>query len=187
MIPDQAEVYRSLYGAWRLACQDQRGMLLFNLSVEGFWRSFFAAVLVAPAYALLIAERLAGREETLELGRVILVQGVAYLLSWAAFPIVALALTPMLGLGSHYSALIIAANWAAVLQVGVFLAALIVSLVLSEGVGHFLLMLVTMAILYYQWFVFRTSLETTGLTAFALLLVDLILTTSINVIADGYM
>jgi hypothetical protein len=187
MIPDQAEVYRSLYGAYRLARLDPRGMLLFNLTFEGFWRSFFAAVLVAPAYAILIAERLAGREETLDLGRVILVQGGAYVLSWAAFPIAAIVLTRMLGLGSHYSALIIAANWAAVLQVGVFFAALVVSLVLSNGLGNFLLMVVTFAILFYQWFIFRTALETTGGTALALLMVDLILNTAINVTADRFM
>jgi hypothetical protein len=187
MIPDQEEVYRSLYGAYRLARLDPRGMTLFNLTFEGFWRSFFAAVLVAPAYAILVAERLAGREETLDLGWVILVQSGAYVLGWAAFPVVAIVLTRMLGLGSHYSALIIAANWAAVLQVGVFLAVLVLSLVLSGGLGAFLLMATTLAILLYQWFVYRTALETTGGTALALLLVDLILNTAINMTADRFM
>ena len=48
MIPDQQEVIRSIYGAWRLPWLDRSGMGHFNLSVDGFWRSFFAAVLVAP-------------------------------------------------------------------------------------------------------------------------------------------
>ena len=58
MMPDRQEVASSLYGAWRLACLDESGMGYFNISVEGFWRSFFAAVLLAPVYMLAIGQSL---------------------------------------------------------------------------------------------------------------------------------
>ena len=48
-MPDRQEVLSALYGAYRLAWFDVSGMTFLNLTVEGFWRSFFAAVLVAPA------------------------------------------------------------------------------------------------------------------------------------------
>jgi hypothetical protein len=53
-MPSYAEIQRALQGAWLLARGDTRGMGLFDLSVEGFWRSFAAALLAAPAYVLVL-------------------------------------------------------------------------------------------------------------------------------------
>ncbi len=46
------EAIVSLYGAWRLARLDRRGFEVFDQTPAGAIRSFFAAVLVAPMYAL---------------------------------------------------------------------------------------------------------------------------------------
>jgi hypothetical protein len=184
MIPDKEEVIRSLYGAYRLAWLDRSGMGHFNLSVEGFWRSFFAAVLVAPGYALLVAQELLARPETVSLPWAVLVEAVAYVVGWAAFPLVAIVLTQLLDLSRNYAALIIAANWAAVMQIAVFLAAVAVGLVLPP-LGGLAAMLATGAILFYQWFVIRTALDTTGGIAVAVLLVDLLLTGAVNFGAES--
>ncbi len=186
-MPDRKEVLHSLYGAYRLAFLDQSGMRHFNLSVDGFWRSFFAAVLVAPGFALLVAEKLDARPGPLDLGWAALVQIVAYGLSWAAFPLAAVLLTQLLGLSRNYVALIIALNWASVLQVGVFLSALMLELMMPGLVDGLILLLVTGAILFYQWFVTRAALETTGGIALLLVLVDLILNTAINLSAERLM
>jgi hypothetical protein len=186
-MPDRREVFESLYGAWRLAFLDQSGMSYFNLSFEGFWRSFFAAVLVAPAFAVLVAQKLAGRPGPLDLGWATLVQALAYALSWAAFPLAALVLTQLLGLGRNYVALIVALNWATVLQVGVFLAALMVELAAPGSLDGLILLLVTGAILFYQWFVTRAALQSTGGVALLLVLVDLVLNTAINLSAEHLM
>ena len=73
LMPDRAEVLRSLYGAYRLAFLDQSGMAHFNLSVDGFWRSFFAAVLVAPGFAVLVVQKLVARPEPFDPGWAMLV------------------------------------------------------------------------------------------------------------------
>ena len=184
MIPDQAEVLRSLYGAWRLARMDISGMQHFNLSVEGFWRSFFAAIIVAPGYALLVVQRMLDREDGYDPGSTVIVESIAYLAAWAAFPLVAVVLTQLLGLGRHYVELIIAVNWAAVLQVAAFLAAVALGFLLPEGIGALLLAIVTVALMLYQWFVMRTALRTTGGIALVLVLIDLLLSTVINLSAD---
>ena len=57
MIPTAGETLRALYGAYRLARLDAGGMAYFDSSIGGFWRSFFAAVLVVPFYALLLVMR----------------------------------------------------------------------------------------------------------------------------------
>jgi hypothetical protein len=184
MIPDRAEVLRSLYGAWRLARADVTGMQHFNFSVEGFWRSFFAAIIVAPGYALLVVQRTLDREEGYELGSTVVVESIAYLAAWAAFPLAAVVLTQLLGLGRHYVELIVAVNWSAVLQIAAFLAAVALSLILPEGLGALLLAAVTGTLMLYQWFVMRTALQTTGGVALALVLVDLLLSAVINLSAD---
>jgi hypothetical protein len=196
-MPGREEVLRSLYGAWRLARLDRAGMTHFNLTIEGFWRSFFAAVLVAPGYAILVAQKLAERSEvvpedlpsaaatqTADLGWVLLVQTLAYLIGWAAFPLAAAVLTWFLNLGRNYVALIVAANWAAVIQIGLFLSALVLTFVLPGPLAGLLVTAVTVSILFYQWFVTRTALETTGGIALALVLVDLLLNTVINLSAE---
>lgn len=53
-MPKFSEIATALYGAYRLARLDPQGMQYFDLSIGGFWRSFFAAVLMAPFFALLI-------------------------------------------------------------------------------------------------------------------------------------
>jgi hypothetical protein len=56
--------------------------------------------------------------------------------------------------------------------------------VLPEILGTLVMTLTTGAILVYQWFVIRTALETTGGIALMLLLIDLIITSMINMGAD---
>ena len=40
------EVLLSLYGVWRLFLRDPRGIEWLDVSIEGFWKSFFCAVVV---------------------------------------------------------------------------------------------------------------------------------------------
>ena len=56
-MPSYAEIQRSVQAAWLLARGDTRGMALFDLSLEGFWKSFAAALLVAPAYAIVLLDQ----------------------------------------------------------------------------------------------------------------------------------
>ncbi|MER8604599.1 transporter, partial [Mesorhizobium sp. M1233] len=43
------ETYASLAGAWRLMLGKADGFRLLDLSADGFWNSFFAIVVAAPA------------------------------------------------------------------------------------------------------------------------------------------
>ena len=53
MIPTVREIQSSLYGAWLLFKLDPRGLEFFEDSIPAFWRSFFAAVIVLPGFAML--------------------------------------------------------------------------------------------------------------------------------------
>ncbi len=78
------EIARGIRGAVLLARFDARGMEYFDLSVEGFWDSFFGAVLAAPIaiYWLVIGFP----ESTASTGWVIAVEVVRYLIGWIWFP-----------------------------------------------------------------------------------------------------
>lgn len=183
-MPDRAEVASALYGAYRLAWFDPTGMAHFNLTFDGFWRSFFAAVLVAPAYAILVGLQVAAEPEAVDLGLVVVTESIGYVLAWAAFPLVAIVLTRVLGLDRHYVALIVALNWTAVLQTVLFMIVVLVGPMLPAALGTLLITLMTGAILLYQGFVIRSALETTTGIALMLLLVDLVVTALINIGTD---
>mgnify|MGYP006888959685 CR=1 FL=1 len=88
-MPSYAEIRRSVEAAWLLARGDQRGMALFDLSVDGFWHSFAAALLVAPAYALVLADQYAHLGWPESPWWTILAEAISYLSGWVAFPIAA--------------------------------------------------------------------------------------------------
>jgi hypothetical protein len=197
-MPGREEIVHSLIGAWRLARLDPQGMNQFDLSFTGFWHSFFAALLVAPGYAILVAQRFSTStpnapeappsvvafESQSGIGWIILVQAVSYLVSWAAFPVLAGVITWILNLSRNYVALIVAANWAAVIQICAFLIAVLLGAAFPRGLASLIITVVTMGILFYQWFVTRTALQTTAGIALALVLANLLVNTAINLTAD---
>ena len=72
----------------------------------------------------------------------------------------------------------------AVLQTALFVGMVLLGAFLPRGLGTLLVTLTTGAILVYQWFVIRTALQTTGGVALMLLLVDLVITSTVNIGAD---
>ncbi|SFF35207.1 hypothetical protein SAMN05216566_10911 [Aureimonas phyllosphaerae] len=51
-LPTLPEIGRYFTGAWRLMAGDRRGLDRFDLSADGFWRSFAALVVALPPTAL---------------------------------------------------------------------------------------------------------------------------------------
>lgn len=59
MLPSSLEVAQSLRGSWRLMDEGEQALKDFNISSDGFVKSFAAIILTAPAFiAILAAERL---------------------------------------------------------------------------------------------------------------------------------
>ncbi|MCZ6467897.1 MAG: hypothetical protein O6829_11555, partial [Alphaproteobacteria bacterium] len=115
------EAATSLYGAYRLARFDARGMTYFETSLAGFWRSFYAAVIVAPVFAVLLAMRYAAGGEATDEVRFASVEAIAYVIAWVAFPLVMVSLARLLDREERYLGYIVAYNWASVLQNGLYL------------------------------------------------------------------
>src|SRR5437868_4845906 len=92
------EVQLAMTGALRLARGDRGGLSCFDRSIDGFWRSFRAAVIAYPLYLVLLSMRVTVVEWQRSGGLVIAtVETIAYVTAWAAFPLIMLAVTRRLG------------------------------------------------------------------------------------------
>lgn len=168
------EASYSLFGAWRLAHLDPRGMEYFDVSVEGFWRSFWAAAIAGPIYAVVIALKLARQEIELDVLRFLLIEAIGYVILWTAYPLAAWYLIAALGRSNRYTGYIVALNWANVVQFALTLP--VVTLIAADGLpaplAGILRLAVLAAVLYYHYFIARTALEVDAPVAVGLVFTD---------------
>ncbi len=181
------DVAYSVFGAYRLARFDPTGLDYIDRTADGALKSFYAAVIVLPAYALLLGLRLADQGVEASLMHIVLVEAIAYVVNWTAFPLVLYRVAAMLNRPERYAGAVAANNWAAVVQMGAYLPAVVLGKlgVLPEGLDNGLVLGVMMAMLVYQWFVLRTALEVSGIAAAALVMLDLFLSAMIGDFADN--
>lgn len=178
------ELVASLYGAYRLARFDPRGLEFFDGSPAGARRSFFAAAIVAPFYALMLAVGHPGNGDIDPL-RIGVVETIAYVLSWVAYPVLVEWLTRLLGCRKRFEKYLAAYNWSMVLQNAVVLpTAVLVGLgVLPMQVGQVLWFCIFLLILLYVGFIARAALEVTPATTAGLVLLDVLLSALIDGVA----
>ncbi|MCV3206401.1 transporter [Mesorhizobium sp. YC-39] len=129
------ETYASLAGAWRLMLGKADGLRQLDLSADGFWNSFFAIVVAAPALVVGwvgIANEIgdpnafAGRFSMLI--RLATVDVGAWVL-----PLVGLALVaPRAGIGSRFVHYVVASNWASAIIAWLMLPSALIRLFLSS-------------------------------------------------------
>lgn len=170
-----AEIQRSLIGAWLLAQRDPRAFDWFDLTVEGFWRSFLAAVVAAPLYLFLAVHEYQLIGWPADPLWTAVVRTLSYVADWLLFPVVALALVRLLDLGHRYVVYIVANNWATVLQLLAFAVTVALAGLLPEAVGPILVLATLVLVLIYRWMVARQALAASGAVASAFVLVDIVL------------
>ncbi len=153
----------ALTGAFRLARFDRGGLDQIDRTPEGALASFLAAVLVLPAYALLLAIRLWGQVDT-PLLQLLTVESITYVVSWTAFPLALHRIVTLMGKADRYPGAVAAYNWSAVIQMAVYLPVMVLSAtgLLPSFLTDGLVFGVMMAMLTYQWFVLRTALDLSG-------------------------
>ncbi|TVR99964.1 MAG: hypothetical protein EA406_01710 [Rhodospirillales bacterium] len=183
-----AEAATSLYGAWRLAHLDTGGMAYFNVSVTGFWRSFLAAVLVAPLFALLLSVVYPGLEDPPDVARFASAESIGYVIAWVTYPLVMAWMTKRLGCWDRFIGYIVAYNWAAVLQNALFIPVNIlwISGMIPPEAGFLVWLAAFAAILIYLWFIARTALGVAPLAASGIVALDILLSLLVSIITKGF-
>ena len=169
------EIAAGLQGAGRLAVRDTSGLGFMNATLQGFWRSFVALFLAYPAYLILVINR-PGAERAGQFD-VLLVETIAYVIGWLAFPVVMVHITDLLGRGERFLGYIVAVNWCNVIQAWLIasIALLGAANALPQGLARFLSALAFLWTLSFQWFVARAGLAVNGLTAAAVVALDVVL------------
>jgi hypothetical protein len=172
------EAIHALQGIGRLVRFDRGGLTYFDRSIQGFWRSFGVAFLVAPPYALLIPQRLEMIKPTIGWAEIMTVQILFYIVGWFLYPVVAFELCRWLKRPSEYPGYIVVYNWSAVpfvlMQLALWLPAL--SGTASAETSEMLVTIWYYVFQVYLWFVAREALRIDGLTAVALVFADHVLT-----------
>ena len=180
------EVLLSLYGAWRLFLRDPRGIEWLDDSVEGYWKSFFCAVVVLPAFVIWISMRNSGLEGVGFI-RIVTVEGIEYVIQWVSWPLIMAYIAPAIGRDDKYISYIVAFNWSAGVYVCIYLIVIGIKLTgIVSGGGLALIGLVAViAILTYHWYVARVALEVSGGVAAALVAGEFLLAHMIDAVGQN--
>jgi hypothetical protein len=150
------EAKQSIRGVVRIAKLDPDALEDFNLSIEGYWRSFFAALLLLPLFV--IAEMQTGNtgvaaKVTVE--RRVLIEAINYPLAWALWPLLSFYLVKGLGREDKYLAYI----------TGSMLLLTILLGLIAPGSGGLLLLMLYVLILVYECWIARSILGVPWLQA----------------------
>ena len=183
-LPSIREIAFSVAGAYRLARFDLSGLAFLDLTARGAARSFWAAALLVPAYVAMVGLR-GDLPAVIGIDRLAL-EALGYVVGWCVFPVILSYLIQGLGVDNRYYAYLSAYNWSAVVQMSVYLPAVAIaqSGFLPADIGMGLVLGVTLAMLFYQWFIARATLGLSRLLSAALVLMDWVAAMTVNAAID---
>ena len=182
------EVRLALVGALRLAKGDRGGLSCFDRSLDGFWRSFRAAVIAYPLYLMLLMMRVTIAEWERSGGFYIIgVETIAYVVAWVAFPLAMLTVTRWIDRSHRFFDFMVPYNWSQLPQSALFVLVGLQSTsdAISTQPAQVIEIAAAIAVLAYEWFVARVALETTASAAALVVLVDLVLGVLISHVASS--
>lgn len=177
-----ADIRAGLGGAIGLLRGDAGAMARFDVSYDGFWKSFLAVLVIVPLFLFYVHGewRLLAQESDMEsvwesrsYGGFIAMRLVVMAVDWLAYPLIILAVARPLGIAGAVVPYIVAQNWAAAL------ASALIALpsiafgfgILPGGIASILTLLLFAVVLRFFYFVARTALQVpagfaVGLVAF---------------------
>jgi branched-subunit amino acid transport protein AzlD len=182
------EVRLALVGALRLAKGDRGGLSCFDRSLDGFWRSFRAAVIAYPLYLMLLMMRVTIAEWERSGGLyIIVVETIAYVIAWVAFPLAMMTVTRWLNRSHRFFDFMVPYNWSQLPQSALFVLVGLQaeSEAISAQPAQVIEIAAAIAVLVYEWFIARVALETTASAAALVVLVDLFLGVFISHVASS--
>src|ERR1700746_493601 len=162
------ELRLAMIGALRLARGDRGGLSCFDRSLDGFWRSFRAAVIAYPLYLMLLMMRVTIAEWERSGGFYIIgVETIAYVVAWVAFPLAMLRVTRWINRSHRFFDFMVPYNWSQLPQSALFV---LVGLqaerqAVSVQPAQVIEIAAAIAVLVYEWFIARVALETTAARA----------------------
>jgi hypothetical protein len=190
---DRDEIARSLTAAFDLFLDRPGAMRNFDVSVDGFWRSFAAVILVVPSYAFaVLAERTMAAAidpaAPVQDGASFFVQNVIGLgLDWVALPVILALLARPLGIARNYPAFIVARNWGAVIAAVPFgaIGLLIVLGLVGGELANLLMFAALIVVLRYTYLIARRAFDVSLGFAIGIVVLDFVVSLTIALALDG--
>jgi hypothetical protein len=182
------EVRLALAGALRLAKGDRGGLACFDRSLDGFWRSFRAAAIAYPFFLILLMMRVTVTQWERSGGwYIVAVETIGYVTSWVAFPLAMLTVTRWIDRAHRFFDFMVPYNWSQLPQSALFV---LVGLQAQSGMvgnqpAQAIELAAAIAVLIYEWFIARVSLETTAAAAALVVFVDLVLGVLVDHVAGS--
>jgi hypothetical protein len=184
---DAARFAQVLRGLRLILVLEPGGLSFFEKSYAGFVRSFTPALIIAPLQAVHIAALYLAASPRPGLTSTIIVESLAYMLSWTLFPFVMMYITRSMGKADKFFAYIVPYNW---LQLLVGLIALPLTLLVdvrflgNDGAVFFNFMLLGFFVVYGA-FLAHAALEVAPWTAFGIVAMDILLSLVSSEIIDN--
>jgi hypothetical protein len=146
------EIQRSLTAAWNLFLGKPDAMRGFDTSIEGFWRSFQAILIVAPLYLITALTDPTSIDTNPNAGVVTpgtfwTAEVLSLLLDWVALPLLLAAIGGLVGIKQRYPAYIVVRNWATPLMLAPFA---VIALLPLAGVSSDLTLIPSLAAIGYS-------------------------------------
>jgi len=184
-MPPAEDIFRQLLGAWRMMIGKRDGLRLLDLSLDGFWNSFFAIVVAGPAMLaswVPLAGDLAGADASFGLRLSMLVRlALADLGAWV-LPLAALAaVAPYADIRHRFVHYVVASNWGSAIFAWMTLPVSLMRLFVpgADDLAIGLSVAVFIATLVLYWRLTDAALEkgpATATAVFAFMLVASLLT-----------
>lgn len=179
MIPSRQEVTYRVYGAWLLARFDARGVQYFDDSPNAALRSFYAAVLTAPAFIVISLLSLATSElkEDMPAFIVLVVHTLFYVLLWVVAPVIIHRICQVIDRGDAFFRYLSANNWSNIItyHLNLVMVVLILGEILPAPVAGLLIFATYGYVIAYNWFIGLRCLDINALTAAGLVGLQLVL------------
>jgi hypothetical protein len=160
------EIVNSLFGAYQLARRDPNALNYFNISTEGFYRSFLAMVLAVPLFAIENSIDYRKVPTETEIIPFLVLLCIALLVSWGAYLVIMAVFARYMGFSDRYSVFVIVYNW---MQFAIILIWLPLSIIatgiLSGSIAATMTLLFIAATYALLWYVLKITLNLTGLMA----------------------
>jgi hypothetical protein len=173
-------IKRSLKGAWELARANPNSMQFFDLTSDGFWKSFLALGVMAPVFILRAYYNMQGEGD-----HPIMSESIYFVISLPLTAFVMIYFTRFMKIAENYAPMVIAYNWVnAFIYCLLTIVSLALSLLLPESSGSSFMMLLLNSYfgLYVVWFMFKISLNIGGFLAAGVVLFSNLLNSVFQII-----
>jgi len=172
-------IVHSLMAAWGMIKINPKAMDYFDLSSDGFWKSFWAIAVMLPVFILSI---IYGAQAE---GRLpVATEVIFFFITLPLTAVVMYYFTRFMKIGTNYPSMIIASNWITAINYNILVVAGLIMNLLAPENKMSLIVIYLLSFyfgVYVVWFMYKTSLKISGFLAAGVLLFDILFSWSARV------